>query len=70
MKAHKKGSFEKGHRLREVLGVRRNRFDNMLMCKVSWWPEMIASDTTVQKDETDNSFDLKEQRPQEMTKTF
>ena len=27
-KALKKGSFDKGHRLREVLGVRRNRFDN------------------------------------------
>ena len=41
-KALSKGSFEKKHRIREVIGMRRNKFDNQLMCKVKWWPEEDA----------------------------
>ena len=35
-KAWNKGSFEKGNKIDRVLGLRKNKHDNQLMCRVSW----------------------------------
>ena len=47
-KAIHKGSFEKNNRIKAVVGLRRNKFDNQLMCKVSWHPEVIDVADSVQ----------------------
>ena len=39
-KALKKGSLEKGNKIQRIIGIRTNKFDNQLMCKISWKPVM------------------------------
>jgi len=38
-KAENKGSFDKKNYIKKVLGLRRNKYNNELMCKVSWWAQ-------------------------------
>ena len=40
-KLHLKGSFEKKNKIREVMGLRRNKFDNQIMVKIKWHPELV-----------------------------
>ena len=35
-KALKRGSLEKGNTIDQVIGLKRNKFDNQLMCKIAW----------------------------------
>ena len=35
-KLHLKGSFEKKNKIKEVVGLRRNKFDNQIMVKIKW----------------------------------
>jgi len=35
-KALNKGSLEKGHKIESVVGLRRNKYDSRLECKIRW----------------------------------
>ena len=45
LKMQNKGSFEKKNQIKEVVGLRRNKFDNEIMVRVSWHPESVPSVT-------------------------
>ena len=46
-----KGSFEKANKIKEVIGLRRNKYDNQFMCKISWKAEIDTSSSELQERE-------------------
>ena len=50
-KAENKGSFDKHNYIKKVLGLRRNKYNNELMCKVSWWAQYGDITPSINDDE-------------------
>ena len=51
-KLHLKGSFEKKNKIKEVVGLRRNKFDNQVMVKIKWKPELVVQEKIHEDDDS------------------
>ena len=69
-KLHLKGSFEKKNKIKEVIGLRRNKFDNQVMVKIQWKPELVAQEKVHDDDESSSPKQtVNNNEPKEMQNT-